>query len=184
MKSELFDVTTTRHKDDVLLQPFFSPKKIIKKNLDKKVFFKVTKNSKQMCKVFKVSHANTDILEVYWCFSGSVLARLDRTSTKRHIFIIVYQSILKLLRTDPSFSSALETLPSVLTRCCQRPQFFGRNLKLARKIKILMKLGRMFHLLVTFQASQRYTDYNVVPLHYYGPSLYHYFDAMCISYKL
>ena len=51
MKSELFDVTTTRHKDDVLLQPFFSPKKIIKKNLDKKVFFKVTKNSKQMCKV-------------------------------------------------------------------------------------------------------------------------------------
>ena len=58
-----------------------------------------------MCKVFKASHANTDILEVYGCFSGSVLARLDRTSTKRHIFIIVYQSILKLLRTDPSFSA-------------------------------------------------------------------------------
>ena len=38
MKSELFDVTTTRHKDDVLLQPFFSSKKIIKKIEQKSVF--------------------------------------------------------------------------------------------------------------------------------------------------
>jgi len=44
MKSELFDVTTTRHKDDVLLLNLFSLQKRIstlkKKFLDKKVFFK------------------------------------------------------------------------------------------------------------------------------------------------